>query len=153
MKYKSRKGWYRLVHPEKFIKPLDGYMKSFDGTRVEYKSALELSAFRYFDFNPVVKKWSLEPFGIPYVSPLDGKVHRYYIDAFVEFISGDKFLVEIKCEAETKKPTKPRSPRQVPGYQDKLKTYATNAAKWKQAHSFCEKQGLKFLILTEKVLN
>jgi len=127
-------------------------MKSFDGSRVEYKSSLELSAFRYFDFNPIVKKWSLEPFGIPYISPLDGKQHRYFIDAFVEFISGDKFLVEIKCEAETKKPIKPRSAKQARFYQDKLKTFIINTAKWKQASAFCTKKGLNFLILTEKVL-
>lgn len=152
--YNAKQGWYRLLHPEKFVLPKDDYMKSYKDGKVQYKSSLELKAFKYADWNPKVKHWSLEPFGIPYLNPLDGKQHRYYIDLVVEFVSGDRFLIEIKSFQETQKPRVPgkKTARAIQNYQERLKTYLVNQSKWKYANKLCESKGYKFTILTENEL-
>ena len=65
-----KQGWYRLLNPEKFIKPIDELMSSYKDGHVNYKSSLELKAIRYCDWNSSVNKWSLEPFAIQYLKPL-----------------------------------------------------------------------------------
>lgn len=156
--YKSHKGWYKLNNPSKFIRPLDEYMDSTkvinEGTFVQYKSGLERIAFCYADLNPKIKYFSVEPFNIPYIKPLDNKIHRYFIDMFLEFTSGDKFIVEIKSHHETLPPEKPKvnTSRALIRYKNALETYLTNQAKWKSAKEFAESKGMKFIILTEKEL-
>lgn len=155
--YKSAKqGLFKLTHPEKFIKVLDEYMQSSKNEGyVEYKSSLEYKAIRYADFNPAVVGWSMEPFAIPYIKPTDGKVHRYYIDMFLIFKNGEKFLVEIKSYAETVEPKRPKhmTEKAAHRYLNQIMTYKTNQAKWEQARKFAEKKGLHFAVLTEKQLN
>ena len=94
----AKQGWYKLLNPDKFIKQLDEYMKSYKDGCVNFKSSLEYKAIRYCDFNKHITKWSLEPFAVKYLKPTDGKVHRYFIDFFIEFSSGDKFIVEVKSD-------------------------------------------------------
>lgn len=155
--YKSAKrGWYKLVNPSKFIPPTDKHMRSFNEStqEVEYKSRLELRAMKYADFNKHVLKFSVEPFPIKYIKPLDGKYHRYYIDMYLEFSDGSKFLVEVKSKGEAKEPDKPKRKTQksINRYQIALQTYSVNIAKWSAAEEFCKQNGMKFIILTEKEL-
>ena len=158
MKYKSYKGWYKIQNPEKFVKPLDEYMESTvfkDGfLYIQYKSSLEYIAFRYADLNPKISKFSIEPFNIKYIKPLDNKEHRYYIDLFLEFSTGEKFLVEVKSKAETQihKKTKNLNPKTVNNYKRALETFIVNSAKWKAAKEFALKNNMNFLILTENEL-
>lgn len=83
---------------------------------------------------------------IPYLSPLDNKVHRYFPDFFVEYLDKDgnllKEIVEVKPlhESEERFAKNDRS-------KDAL---AVNEAKWKSASIFCEQRGMKFRVLTEK---
>jgi hypothetical protein len=152
-----KQGWYRLVNIDKFVKPKDSYMKSFNESAqsVQYKSSLELRAFRYADMNPKIKHWSCEPFAIPYIKPTDGKVHRYYIDLYLEFKSGKKFLVEIKSKSETSKPKQPKklTEKSKRSYDYKLATWFVNKAKWEAAEEFCKNNNMVFKILTEEQLN
>lgn len=153
--YKNvKQGWYRLLNPEKFIKPIDELMKSYKDGHVNYKSSLELKAVRYADWNKDVVKWSLEPFPIQYLKPSTGKFHRYYIDLVLEFRNSEKFLVEIKPLSQTKPPVKPRknTPKAQLNYARNLETYLINQAKWAAAKSFGKTNGFKFIILTEKEL-
>lgn len=158
MKYNAKKGWYKIINKDKFIAPLNEYMESYkvkDGNKyIEYKSSLERIAFSYADLNPKIKCFSVEPFCINYVKPLDNKVHRYFIDMYIEFINGCKFIVEIKSKSETVKPPKPKSynPKKLNTYKQQIETYIVNQAKWKQATEFANKKGLKFIILTEEQL-
>jgi hypothetical protein len=152
--YKPHQGWYRILNPEKFVLPIDEHMKSHKSGHVNYKSGLELKAIRYADFNKHVVKWSLEPFAIKYIKPSDGKQHRYYIDLFLEFSSGDKFLVEIKSYGESIPPKKPKknTKKAQNNYQKAQITYAVNRAKWKAAEKFAELNKMRFTIVTEKEL-
>lgn len=150
-----KQGWYRLLNPEKFIKPIDELMKSYKDGHVNYKSSLELKAIRYCDWNSNVNKWSLEPFAIQYLKPTTGKFHRYYIDLVIEFNNSEKFLVEVKPFSQTKAPRKPRklTDKSKLNYARNMETWLVNQAKWTAAKQFCESNGFKFIILTEKELN
>lgn len=151
----AKQGWYKILNQEKFIKPIDEHMKSFKDGHVNYKSSLELKAIRYCDYNKHIVKWSLEPFNIRYLKPTDGKVHRYYIDFFIEFSTGDKFLVEVKSKGETVPPKKPKkaTDKSIMRYQKAIQTYAVNCAKWEAAKKFAQERGLRFVILSEEELN
>ena len=154
----NRVGWYKLVYPEKFIKQLDEHMQSMkiqeDGIFIEYKSSLELKFIKYCEMNSNVVKFSLEPFAIKYIKPTDGNFHRYYIDFYVEFKNGCKFLVEIKPYSQTKKPVLRKSNcKAAMRYQNELITYYINQSKWKAAKEFALKRNLRFVVITEKELN
>lgn len=159
-KYKSAKrGVYKLLNPEKLIPPFDNYMNSTflnetGDLCVEFKSSLEMRAFKYADFNKFIKKWALEPFSIPYIKPTDNKRHRYYPDLFLEFMNGEKFIVEIKASSERTKPVPPmrKTVSTVQRYAKDCLTYATNCAKWQAAEQFCKLRGYHFTVLTEKEL-
>jgi len=154
MKYKSHQGWYKLRNPQKFIKVIDEHMQSSRDGYLLYKSSLEKKMMQYCDLNKFVKCFSLEPFAIPYVKPTDGKVHRYYVDFYLEFCTGHKVLVEIKTFAETRKPLKPKrlNAKTVQAYNEAMQTFLINMAKWKYAKEFCNKHSFEFLILTENEL-
>ena len=151
----AKQGWYKILNQEKFIKPIDEHMRSFKDGHVNYKSSLELKAIRYCDYNKHIVKWSLEPFNVKYLKPTDGKVHRYYIDFFIEFSTGDKFLVEVKSKGETVPPKKPKkaTDKSIMRYQKAIQTYAVNCAKWEAAKKFAQERGLRFIILSEEELN
>jgi hypothetical protein len=121
---------------------------------VEYKSSLELSGFKYADFNKNIVKWSVEPYPIRYIKPTDNKSHRYYIDMLVQFKDGTKFLVEIKPKAQTLPPKKPVKVTQktIKRYKNEIITYNINQAKWNAAIEFGKVNGTIFTILTEKEL-
>ena len=147
MTRKPYQGWYKLHNPQKFRLPIDKHMKSYRDGHVQYKSGLELKSFKYADLNPRISEWSLEPFHIPYLSPLDGKMHRYFPDLWLRFETGTIFIVEIKSSSETKAPRKNDK-----AYGRKLQTFLINQAKWNAAKAFCQQKKANFVILTEKVL-
>jgi hypothetical protein len=64
-----------------------------------------------------------------------------------------KFAVEIKPYAQTQ-PPKISSKRKVltESLKNKVDTYVINQAKWEAARSFCSKNNMSFIILTEKEL-
>lgn len=154
----TKRGWYTVINTGKVMKPIDQHMGSFrineDKIQLEYKSSLELKAIKYCDFNKHIVKYAVEPFAIKYVKPSDGKVHRYYIDLFIEFSTSDKFLVEIKPKSETIPPKKPskNTNKSVANYQRSLLTFAINQAKWKAAEEFAKLNKMRFIILTEEEL-
>lgn len=162
MTYKGAKqGWYRVLNPGKFIQQVQESKTVMKSTRinegfleVNYKSNLERISIKYCDMNKYVKKWSLEPFCISYRKPTTGKIHRYFVDLFIEFENSQKFLVEIKSFSETIEPKKPqrKTEKALLNYQRALQTFAVNSAKWKAAEAFALERGLKFIILTEREL-
>ena len=152
---KSYKGWYKLLNPDKFIKPIDEHMQSYKNGHIYYRSSLELKAFRYADFNKHIANFSIEPFAIPYLKPSDGKMHRYYIDLFLVFSTGDRFLVEIKSKSETIEPKKSKSKttKSLYRYQQAMLTYVINQAKWQAARTFAESNNMKFIVITDEDLS
>jgi len=154
MAFKSYKGWYTLKNPDKFIVPVDDFMKSYKNGQVNYKSKLELTAIYYADHHKQVTNWSLEPYPINYIKPTDNKVHRYYVDLYLEFDTGHKFIVEIKPFSQTIKPVpaKKVTAKSKRVLAHAVQTFAINTAKWEAAKQFASENDLKFIILTEKEL-
>ena len=119
-----------------------------------FRSGLELKVMRWFDNNSNVISWKSESNIIPYQGP-DGKIHRYFVDFMCEMkrTTGEvqKFLIEVKPDKQTLPPI------QTPRQSVKTKLYesynwAVNSKKWQAAEAWCEKKGMKFIILTEKHL-
>ena len=73
-----------------------------------YRSGWERRFMIYCDRNENVIEWGSEEVAIPYQSPLDGKIHRYYPDFYVKVkqpnLTVVKYIVEIKPKKQTKPP-------------------------------------------------
>jgi hypothetical protein len=61
-----------------------------------------------FDNNPNIISWASEEICIPYVSPVDNKVHKYFPDFLVELKNKkgeiDTLLIEVKPSKQTIEP-------------------------------------------------
>lgn len=109
---------------------------------------------KWCDTNRSVIEWGSETMIIPYKSPVDNKIHRYFVDFYIKVRNQDgiitKYLIEIKPERFTKPPEVPK--RQTKKFIEEVFQYGVNQAKWKSANQFCQDRGMKFLVLTEKDL-
>jgi hypothetical protein len=109
---------------------------------------------KWCDSNPSVLEWGSETVIIPYRSPVDNQIHRYFVDFYIRVQDKHgkvtKYLVEIKPERFTKPPEVPK--KQTKKFIDEVFQYGTNQAKWKAADEFCQHNQMKFLVLTEKDL-
>ena len=118
-----------------------------------YRSSLELKVMRWFDNNSNVLTWGSESVVIPYQSPLDGRVHRYFVDFVVALKERDgnikKLLIEIKPYKQTLRPEATRN-KKVKTMIYEQTEWAKNQAKWSAAEQYAIKNNFKFLILTER---
>ena len=137
----SYKGKYRPTNKRKY---------KGDVNSIVYRSFWERKFMVYLDTNPDITEWGSEEIVIPYVSPLDGKRHRYFPDFYVKTNNGDKFLVEIKPKYQTRPPKKSKSKGR---YIREMKEWGKNQAKWEAAENVCDRHGWKFIILTEDHIN
>lgn len=139
------KGKYSLAYPKKYRGDIHD---------IVYRSSWELKFMRWCDHNPSVLEWGSETVIIPYKSPVDNKLHRYFVDFYVKVKDKEgkitKYLVEIKPEKYTKPPEIPQ--RKTKRFLEEVFMYGTNQAKWKAANDFCLDRGMKFLVLTESDL-
>ena len=110
----------------------------------------------YCDNNKPVLEWGSEEIIIPYVSPWDGRLHRYFPDFYmkVKQASGatKKFIIEVKPKYQCQPPIKTPK-RKTKRWLNEVKTWVINEAKWKSANEFCLDHGMEFKILTEDHLN
>jgi hypothetical protein len=125
-----------------------------DATQVVYRSLWELKFMKWCDHNSAVLEWGSEEIVIPYLSPVDNRIHRYFVDFYMKIQNADgtasRYLIEIKPAKFTVPPVHPG--RKTQRYIQEVMTWGVNQSKWKQATEFCDTQGWKFLILTEKEL-
>jgi hypothetical protein len=139
----SYKGWFKPQNPKKY---------KGDPNGIVYRSSWELRVMKYLDENPRVIWWASEELYIPYVSPVDNKVHRYFPDFITRVKQGDKettLVLEVKPFKQTQQPTQKRKTKQF--IQETI-TYAINQEKWKAAELFCKEHGWQFKLITEKEL-
>ena len=137
----SYKGIFHPSNPKKYV----GNLK-----RIVYRSLWERKFMVYCDTSKSISEWGSEELAIPYISPLDKKMHRYYPDFYLKTIEGNKFIIEIKPKKYCKRPIVPK--RKTPQYYKQVYGYIKNRAKWDSATKFCSKTGMKFKILTEDTL-
>ena len=112
--------------------------------KIIYRSSYERKFIAWLENNEQVKNWGSECIRIPYLY-IDGKMHSYYPDYFVEMVDGTKMGVEIKPSSQTKRPVNENT---WVG-----KEYRKNMCKWKATMEFCLAKGYKFKIITEKTIN
>ncbi len=121
--YMSYKGKYRPENPKKY---------KGDPTNIVYRSLWERKFMRYCDLNENVNQWQSEEFWIPYLCPLDGKVHRYFPDFFVKYKdkSGNTrtVVIEIKPKKEVDMPEQ-NPKRRTKAWAYKVQTWVKNQAR------------------------
>ncbi len=134
-------GKYKPINPKKY---------KGDPTNIIYISMWERKFMNFCDTKPSVTKWASEEIFIPYRSPKDGRIHRYYPDFYMK--TGNKeSLIEIKPAKQCKPPKEPK--RKTARYKAECLTYLVNQAKWKYARKWCKARNISFVILTENELN
>jgi hypothetical protein len=141
---KTSKGFFKPKHPSKY---------NGDSTNIIYRSSWELKVMKWLDEHPKVIWWNSEELVIPYRSPVDNRMHRYFPDFIAKMRQKDglvmTYVIEIKPDAQTKMPTQKKKTKR---YLQEAATYAVNQEKWRAADIFCQEHGWKFLVLTEKHL-
>ena len=147
------KGRFRPVNPQKY---------RGDPSNIIYRSLWEFKFFKFIDLHPDVIWWQSEEVVIPYLSPIDGKMHRYFPDVVLHKKVGpenfETIMIEIKPEGQTRPPDISKKNKTPTGristrYLKEVKTFGINDAKWKAARLYCSAKGWKFEIMTEKHLN
>lgn len=137
-----------------FFKPTDPAKYKGDPSNIVYRSSWELKFMRYLDAHRDVLEWSSEEFSIPYRSPIDGKLHRYFPDFKVKKKNPEGVVevvvVEIKPEKETRPPVV--QTKRTKQYLKEVYTWGINSAKWQAARAYCEDRKWKFMIMTERDL-
>lgn len=141
-------------HQGKFV-PTNPNKIIGDPRKIVYRSGWELKVFNKLDKSPNVLKWGSECIVIPYRSPKDNCIHRYFPDLVVVAKAGDgsfiTTMIEIKPLAQSLPPlSKGSTAKQKERYMNECITYAVNQAKWKAAEDYCEKRGIRFTVMTEK---
>ena len=141
----SYKGRYQPKNPLKY----KGNYRN-----IIYRSLWELKFMKYCDSNQNILEWGSEEFWLPYRSPLDNKVHRYFPDFYIKVRENNgmvkKYVIEIKPKKQCIEP-KPQK-KKTRTYIYEVREYAKNQAKWKAAEEYCLDRGYEFKILTEKEL-
>lgn len=142
MSVNYKQGFFKPKNPSKYIG---------DPTNIVYRSGWEKKVMEWADTNSSVVKWGSEEVIIPYMSPIDNRIHRYFVDFYVEAITntGEKkvMLLEVKPAGQTQAPKAPK--RRTKRYITEVVTYGINQAKWKAAEDYCRNKGWEFRLVTE----
>lgn len=117
---------------------------------IEYRSSWEFHFMRWLDKNDYVKHWASEEVVIQYICKTDGKPHRYFIDFYIEFNDGKKYIIEMKPHIQTLPPIKKKQKQKT--YLNEVFAYAKNVSKWEQARIYANDKGYIFQIWTEHTL-
>lgn len=142
---KYHQGRFHPRNPQKYLG---------NPNNIIYRSSWELEFLRWCDKTPNVLEYASEEFSIPYLSPKDNRVHRYYPDGFIKVKEDNglikKYVIEIKPKNQVEAPKK--KARVTKSYINEITRYAVNQAKWKAARNFCKDNLLEFKIITEDEL-
>lgn len=134
-------GTYKPMNIEKYIG---------DHTPV-FRSSWEHRMMYFLDNNPNIIRWGSELVQVPYMSPKDGEIHRYFVDFYAEvrtkYNTRDRWIIEVKPKKQlSPPPTKNRSKKTV---LTETMQYAVNKAKFGAAEAYAKANNLKFVIFTE----
>ena len=138
----SYKGRYTPQNPKKY---------RGNPHNVIYRSLWERKFMVYCDHSESIIEWGSEEVVIPYKSPWDGRIHRYFPDFYIKIKTNEgttkKLIVEIKPKKQTKAPKEPE--RKTKRYLKEVRTWGVNSSKWRYATEWCKDNGMEFKILTE----
>ena len=98
------------------------------------RSSWEAKFCNYCDLNENIIEWGSEEFWIPYRSPLDNRVHRYFPDFLIKIKENTgnlkTYVIEVKPRKQTRPPIKRKKVSK--NFIRESTTYAVNQAKWNQ---------------------
>lgn len=121
---------------------------------IVYRSSWELKFMKWCDLNENILEYGSEEFHIPYISPVDKRIHRYYPDFIIKVKESTgqikTYVIEVKPKKQTRPPVK--KSRVTKSYIHECVTYEVNQAKWKAAKEFCADRLIEFKIVTEEEL-
>ena len=139
------KGRYNPVNPKKY---------KGNPQNIIYRSLWERKFMVYCDTNDKGLEWGSEEIIIPYISPWDGKKHRYFPDFYIKVKQSNGNLKKFIIEVKPKKQTRPPKPvvRKTKRWKNEVRTFGVNEAKWKHATKWCKDNDMEFKILTEEEL-
>lgn len=144
-KGKWTQGRYRPINPSKY---------KGDLSQIVFRSSWELKMFRYCDTAENVIEWSAETAVVAYKDPMSGRKRRYYVDVYLKHKtkSGEirKKLIEVKPFKQCYAPKVPQ--RKTKRYLKEVEAYIINQAKWKAATRYAKKNGMDFVVFTEREL-
>tara|TARA_B100000073_G_scaffold319658_1_gene298763 strand:- start:282 stop:725 length:444 start_codon:yes stop_codon:yes gene_type:complete len=136
------KGRYKPQNPQKY---------TGDPHNIIYRSLWERKFMVYCDTSDAILEWGSEEIIIPYLSPWDGRIHRYFPDFYIKVRQADnsvrKMIIEVKPKKQCEPPKEPK--RKTRRYMGEVKTWGVNSAKWKSATEWCDRNGMEFKILNE----
>lgn len=118
-----------------------------DASKIVCRSLWERNVCKFCDETPHIIKWSSEEIAIPYVNPIDKKVHTYYPDFLVQFKNNSgthNWMIEVK-------PKKQTFLKENASKKEKV-IWIINSAKWQAAKRYCDEHNITFKIITEKEL-
>lgn len=125
-----------------------------DHNNIIYRSSWEARFMHKFDIEEWVVAWSSEEIIVPYVSPVDGKTHRYFPDFVIKVKNrhGEMktWMIEVKPKKQTLPPEKKK--RVTKQYITEVASWGINQAKWKYAKEYCLDRGWEFVLFTEDQL-
>ena len=118
------------------------------------RSNWEKKFCQWCDTNENILLWASEEFSIPYVSPLDRRVHQYYPDFLIKVQEGGGAIRDYVIEVKPKRQCIPpkRKSKVTKSYIYEAKTYEVNKAKWRAAEDWCKDRRLIFKVITEDEL-
>ena len=146
---KIQQGYFNPSNPSKYVG---------DPSKIIFRSSWELKFLKWCDASPTVMRYSSEPVGIRYYSPLDKRGHTYYVDFYIETRDNNgldqRWLIEVKPNKYVSPPKAPdrMTDKQTANYVYAAKQYIVNQAKFEAAKGFAAERGLKFGIITENFL-
>lgn len=136
------------------FKPRNPNKYKGDFSNIVYRSSWELKLMAKLDAHPDVIWWSSEEISIPYRSPVDGKMHRYFPDFVVHMKNKqgvfETVMIEVKPKSQTMEPKKQSNVTKK--YLKEVCTWGINSSKWTMAEEYCKDRGWKFQIMSEKDL-
>jgi hypothetical protein len=135
-------GIFKPSNPQKYVG---------DYKNIVYRSSWEARLMSWLDRNPSIVSWASEEVVIPYLSPVDGKWHRYFPDFVVKVKDKKNMIKTMMLEVKPKKQTQPpvQQRRVTKQYITEVATWGVNQAKWKAATEFCLDRGWEFKLITE----
>ena len=134
------------------------YPKKYKGNpnNIICRSSWERKFCHYCDLNEQVLEWGSEEFYIPYVSPVDNRVHKYFPDFIMKVKESagtiKTYVVEVKPKKQVAGPDK-NPKRKTAAWKRDVLTFMKNQAKWEAAEDYCDDRRMNFMILTEDHLN
>ena len=135
------KGKYIPKNPQKY---------KGNPSQIIYRSLWERKFMVYCDRIDAILEWGSEEIIIPYKSPLDGRIHRYFPDFYVKVKQNDGTIKKMIIEVKPKKQCKPPVGKKKTKYYIKeVQTWGVNKAKWEYALEWCKDRNMEFKILTE----